>query len=281
MQFILLVALMSYANPGSLVSTDWVAEHLDDPNVRIVDTRTRGYDDGHIPGAVYLELSASRDKENPPTFLPDLDTFVATIESLGISNDTHVVFYDDRSGVYGTRPWVLLRLIGHENASIVNGGWTKWVAEGRPTNSDIRDVAAGSLEIQLNDRWIATADDVEAAIDKPGVRILDTRDRDEFNGSDLQNNPRGGAIPSSTHLFWEDTLEGEYQNIRPADELSALFEDHGISKDDEIITYCQGGGRSAHELFVLHLMGYDDLRLYMGSMEDWSRQPERPLINGQ
>ena len=91
----------------------------------------------------------------------------------------------------------------------------------------------------------------------------------------------GGAIPSATHLFWEDTLEGEYQRIRPADELSALFDDHGLSKDDEIITYCQGGGRSAHELFVLHLMGYDDLRLYMGSMEDWSRQPERPLVDGE
>ena len=280
-QSVLLMTLMSYANPGLLVSTDWVAEHLNDPDVRIVDVRTRGYEDGHIPGAVYLELSASRDKENPPTFVPDLDTFVATIEALGISSDTHVVFYDDRSGVYGTRPWVLLRLIGHENASIVNGGWTKWVAEGKPANADIPDVARGSLEIRLNDRWIATADDVEAAIDQPGVRILDTRARDEYTGSDLQNNPRGGAIPSATHLFWEDTLEGEYQRIRPADELTALFEDHGLSRDDQIITYCQGGGRSAHELFVLHLMGYDDLRLYMGSMEDWSRQPERPVVDGE
>ena len=280
-QSVLLMTLMSYANPGLLVSTDWVAEHLDDPEVRIVDTRTRGYDDGHIPGAVYLELSASRDKENPPTFVPDLDTFAATIEALGISNDTHVVFYDDRSGVYGTRPWVLLRLIGHENASIVNGGWSKWVAEGRPTNADIPEVARGSLKVQRQDQWIATADDVEAAIDQPGMRILDTRDRAEYTGSDLQNNPRGGAIPSATHLFWEDTLEGEYQGIRPADELATLFEDHGLSKDDEIITYCQGGGRSAHELFVLHLMGYDNLRLYMGSMEDWSRQPERPLVDGE
>ena len=98
---------------------------------------------------------------------------------------------------------------------------------------------------------------------------------------DLRNNPRGGVIPTATHLFWEDTLEGEYQSIKPADELTVLFESNGLSKSDEIITFCQGGGRSAHELFVLNLMGYDNLRLYMGSMEDWSRQPERPLLQGE
>lgn len=281
MQAVLLMTLMSYANPGLLVSTDWVAEHLDDPNVRIVDTRTQGYDNGHIAGAVHLDINTSRDKDNPPTFLPDLDTFVATVEALGVSSDTHIVFYDDRGGIYGTRPWVLLRLIGHENVSIVNGGWPKWLAEDKPTNTDTPHFARGSLKIKRNDRWIATADDVAAAIDNPNVRIMDTRTRDEFTGRDLQNNPRGGAIPSATHLFWEDTLDGEYQRIRPADELAELFASRGLSPDDGIITYCQGGGRSAHELFVLHLMGYDDLRLYMGSMEDWSRQPQRPLVDGE
>ena len=93
----------------------------------------------------------------------------------------------------------------------------------------------------------------------------------------MGNNPRGGAIPSATHLFWEDTLEGEYQYFKSADELTLLFESRGLSPGDEIITYCQGGGRSAHEIFMLYLMGYDNLRLYLGSMEDWSRQPDRPL----
>ena len=116
MQTVWMLALLTYAHPELVVTTDWLAAHLDDPNVRIVDTRTSGYEDGHIPGAVWLDIAASRDKNNPPTFLPELDTFVTTLEEIGISNDTHIVFYDDRGGIYGTRPWVLLRLLGHENA---------------------------------------------------------------------------------------------------------------------------------------------------------------------
>ena len=141
---ICLLALLTYANPELVVTTDWVAAHLEDPNVRIVDTRTVGYEENHIPGAVWLDINASRDKNNPPTFLPKLDTFVATLEELGISSNTHVVFYDDRGGIYGTRPWVLLRLIGHENASIVNGGWPKWIDESRPTSSETPSVSSRS-----------------------------------------------------------------------------------------------------------------------------------------
>jgi len=276
MQSIWLLAVLAYANPELVVTTEWLAEHLGDPNVRIVDTRTRGYEESHIPGAVWLDINASRDKNNPPTFLPDLDTFVATLEEIGISKDTHIVFYDDRGGIYGTRPWVLLQLIGHENASIVNGGWPKWLDESRSTSSETPSISRGTLEVRRNAQWIATADDVEAAIDDPGVQLLDTRSNEEFAGAPGKN-PRGGAIPSATHLFWEDTLEGEFQSFRSADELTLLFDSHGLTKSDDIITYCQGGGRAAHELFMLHLMGYDDVSLYLGSMEDWSRQPERPL----
>ena len=276
MQSIWLLAVLAYANPELVVTTEWVAEHLGDPNVRIVDTRTRGYEEGHIPGAVWLDINASRDKNNPPTFLPDLDTFVATLEELGISKDTHIVFYDDRGGIYGTRPWVLLQLIGHENASIVNGGWPKWLDESRSTSAETPSISRGTLEVRRNAQWIATADDVEAAIDDPGVQLLDTRSDDEFAGAPGRN-PRGGAIPTATHLFWEDTLEGEFKSFRSADELMLLFDSHGLTQSDDIITYCQGGGRAAHELFMLHLMGYDEVSLYLGSMEDWSRQPERPL----
>ncbi len=277
MQTLTLLALAAYARPELIVTTDWLAQHLDDANVRIVDTRTRGYEDSHIPGAVWLDINASRDKNNPPTFLPDLDTFVATLEKIGISSDTRVIFYDDRGGVYGTRPWVLMRLIGHENAAILNGGWPKWVAESKPTASDALSPARGAITVRRDDHWIATADDVATAVDHGGATILDTRTEDEFAGLDLRGNPRGGAIPMATNLFWENTLEGEFQTLKPAEELATLFESYGLDPNAGIITYCQGAGRAAHELFVLYLMGYDDLRLYLGSMEDWSRQPKRPL----
>jgi thiosulfate/3-mercaptopyruvate sulfurtransferase len=277
MQPIYLLAVLAYANPELVVTTDWVEEHIDDSNVVIVDTRTRGYAQSHIPGAVWLDINASRDKNNPPTYLPDLDTFVATLEEIGISSDTHIVFYDDRGGIYGTRPWVLLQLLGHENASIVNGGWPKWIAESKNTSAEPPAVARGSIVVKRNDEWIATADDVAAAIDQPGARLMDARKPAEFDGTEIGNNPRGGAIPSATNLFWENTVEGEYQSFKTANELTDLFASHSLSQEDDVITYCQGGGQAAHELFVMHLMGFDDLRLYLGSMEDWSRQPERPL----
>jgi len=277
MQTFWLLAVLAYARPELVVTTDWVAEHIDDPDVRIVDTRTRGYEESHIPGAVWLDINDSRDKNNPPTYLPDLEVFVARLEDIGISSDTHIVFYDDRGGIYGTRPWVLLQLLGHEKASIVNGGWPKWLAESRQTSAELPAVARGEIVVKPNDHWIATADDVAAAIDQSGVRLMDARKPAEFNGTEIGKNPRGGAIPSATNLFWEDSVEGEYQRFKTADELTDLFSNVGLSPDDDVITYCQGGGQAAHELFVMHLMGFDDLRLYLGSMEDWSRQPERPL----
>ena len=272
-----LLSVMAYARPELIVSTAWVEEHLDDPGVRIVDTRTRGYGESHIPGAVWLDIDASRDRDNPPAFLPDLDGFVAKLEELGISNDTHVVFYDDRGGIYGTRPWVLLKLLGHDKASVVDGGWPKWQAESRPASAEVPEIRRARFEGARQDRWIAVADDVEAAIADDATRLLDARSAAEHAGIDLRNNPRGGAIPSATHIFWEETLAGDFSQFRPAAELAEVFESRGLSAEDGIITYCQGGGRAAHELFVLYLMGYDDLRLYMGSMEDWSRQPDRPL----
>ena len=277
LQAFLLVAALGYARPELVVSTDWVEAHLDDPAVVIVDTRTSGYPESHIPGAVHLDISTSRDRENPPSYLPDIDAFVALLEAIGISNDSHVVFYDDRGGIYGTRPWVLMRLLGLTNASIVDGGWPKWLAEGKPTSETPPDVTPGTLAVHREDGWIATAGEVAAAIGKPGTRLLDARTAEEFSGSDLRNNPRGGAIPTATHLFWEASLAGDFQQFRSADELATLFDSHGLRREDEIITYCQGGGRAAHELFVLYLMGYDDVSLYLGSMEDWSRQPARPL----
>lgn len=274
---LLLLAQASYARPELLVSTDWLEAHLDDENVRIVDTRTKGYEESHIPGAVWLDINASRDKNNPPTFVPSLETFVDTLERLGISNETRIVFYDDRGGIYGTRPWVLLKMLGHDDAAILAGGWPKWTGEARATTSVIPDVIPGSFDPKEDARWIATADDVAAAIDRSGTRIVDTRSEAEHTGQDLRGNPRGGAIPSAIHLDWQETLSDDKQTLKPASELQALFEGAGLSKDEEIVTYCQGAGRAAHELFVLYLMGYDDVKLYMGSWEDWSRREDLPI----
>jgi thiosulfate/3-mercaptopyruvate sulfurtransferase len=268
-----------YARPELLVETDWLQSHLSDPAIRIVDVRTKGYEEGHIKGAVHLDIETSRDAKNPPTYLPDRERFVDTLETLGISNGTRVVFYDDQGGIYGTRPWVLLQMLGHPDAAILNGGWTKWTTEGRGTSREVPEMHRGKLDVKAAPRWIATADDVAAAIGNDDVRIVDARTEGEIAGTDLRGNPRGGAVPSSIPLYWEDTLAGDSRTFKTPAELARLFSSHGLDPKREVITYCQGGGRAAHEIFVLHLMGYDDLRLYLGSWEDWSRRQDLPLAS--
>jgi thiosulfate/3-mercaptopyruvate sulfurtransferase len=273
----LFAAEPQYAHPELLVETGWLQSHLTDPDIRIVDTRTKGYEESHIPGAVHLDIETSRDRGNPPTYLPDRERFVETLEKLGISSDTRVVFYDDLGGIYGTRPWVLLQMLGHTRAAILNGGWTKWTAETRGTSRDVPSFPRGKLDVKEAPRWIATADDVAAAIGKDDIHIVDARTEGEVAGTDLRGNPRGGAVPSSIPMYWEDTLEGDAKTFKSPSELERLFASHGLDPKREVITYCQGGGRAAHEIFVLHLMGYDDLRLYLGSWEDWSRREDLPV----
>src|SRR5262247_4036508 len=132
--FLLSLLLASaFAHPDQLVETDWVAAHAADPNVRIVDMRSMGYQAGHVPGAVYLSPQAIRDANSPPTFLPTPAAFEQMMSKLGISNTTRVVAYDERGGIYAARLWWILNYYGHTNVAVLNGGWTKWTAENRAT----------------------------------------------------------------------------------------------------------------------------------------------------
>ena len=132
---LLALLAMTYAHPEQLVETDWVAAHAADANVRIVDMRQGGYGDGHIPGAVYVSPVAIRDAKAPPTFLPTPAAFEEMMGKLGISNATRVVVYDERGGIYAARLWWILNYYGHSNVALMNGGWTKWSAEQRPTSA--------------------------------------------------------------------------------------------------------------------------------------------------
>src|SRR5262249_31633893 len=191
------VAAIAYAHPEQLVETDWVAAHGSDPAVRIVDMRRSGYDAGHVPGAVYLAPEAIRDAKNPPTFLPSLPQFEQMSAKLGISNATRVVVYDERGGIYAARLWWILNYFGHSNVALMNGGWIKWTAEQRPGTTAVSAAPAAAFTAHPQPRWLATAADVVAAIDKPATRIVDARTQAEIDGVDLRNIRRGGFVPSS------------------------------------------------------------------------------------
>jgi thiosulfate/3-mercaptopyruvate sulfurtransferase len=274
---VLALLAVAYAHPEQLVDTDWVAAHAADANVRIVDMRQNGYAAGHVPGAVYLSPVAIRDANAPPTFLPTPAAFEQMMARLGIGDATRVVVYDERGGIYAARLWWILNYYGHSNVALVNGGWIKWTAEHRPTTGDTPTPAAAKFTAKPQTRWVATAEDVVGAINKPGVKIVDARTAAEIEGKDLRNIKRGGFVPSSVPVYWEDLLDAQQKTFKPADELESLYQQRGILPSNEVIAYCQVGMRASVDLFALHLIGYDKLRNYYGAWEEWGNRDDLPI----
>jgi thiosulfate/3-mercaptopyruvate sulfurtransferase len=276
---ILLAAQSSYARPELLADTAWLGEHLNDPAVRIVDMRPRGYGDAHIPGAVWLDNNAIRLANRPPTFLPTPAEFEALMARLGIANDTRVIAYDERGGIYATRLWWILNHYGHSNIAVLNGGWTKWTAERRPTNALTPAYPRAAFRVRPGTVKIATADEMRAAINRVGTKIVDARTQAEIDGKDLRGIRRAGFIESSVAVYWEDTLDPASKTFKSAAEIQKLFRDRGVQSTDEVITYCQVGMRASHDLFALALIGHEltKLRNYYGSWEEWGNRDDTPI----
>lgn len=277
MILMLAVVALTYVHPEQLVDTDWVAAHAADSAVRIVDMRRTGYADGHVPGAAYLSPEAIRDAKSPPTFLPTPAAFEEMMAVLGISNTTRVVVYDERGGIYAARLWWILNYFGHANVALVDGGWIKWTAEHRPTTTAAPTVAASRFTARPQPRWVATAADVVAAIDTPATKIVDARTDAEIDGKDLRNIRRGGFIPNSVPVYWEDLLDPQAKTFKPADEIREIYEARGILPTQDVIAYCQVGMRASVDLFALHLIGYEKLRNYYGAWEEWGSRDDLPL----
>ncbi len=269
-----------YARPELLVDTAWLAAHLQDPAVRIVDLRPRGYEDGHIPGAVYLQNAATRDPGQAPSFVPSPADFERSMASVGITNATRVVAYDDRGGVYAARLWWLLNYYGHSNVALLDGGWTRWTLDGRPIDKSQAPSPmpqARGFTARPQPHWLATATDVVAAIGKPGVKIVDARTTGEIEGRELRGARRGGIVPSAIPVYWEDALNPDTRAFKSAPALARLYRDRGVLPEHDVIAYCQVGMRASHDLFVLHLLGYDKLKTYLGSWDEWGNRDDLPI----
>ncbi len=274
----IMLLLLAYARPEMLVETNWLAAHLKDPDIRIVDMRNQGYDVSHIPGAVYLANAAIRDVKNPPDFVPSKAEVEKLMSQLGISDRTRVIAYDERGGIYGARLWWMLNYYGHTKVALLNGGWVKWDAEKKIVTAEKPNIKPGIFKAVPLRGWIATAQDVVASIDKPGVKIVDARTQAEIDGKDLRGIKNGGHIPSSVPLYWEDALDPATKAFKPAEELEKLVKDRGLKPSDEVITYCQVGMRASVDLFVLHLLGYNKLRNYYGAWEEWGSRDDLPIV---
>jgi thiosulfate/3-mercaptopyruvate sulfurtransferase len=268
-----------YARPELLVDTAWLAQHLNDPNVRVVDMRARGYADGHIPEAVFLDNNWIRNPKAPPTFLPTPQEFEALMAKLGIANNTRVIAYDERGGIYAARLWWIMNHYGHSNVALLDGGWVKWTTENRPTSTATPVVAAAKFVVKPGTVKVATANDVKAAINNPKVKLIDARTQAEIEGKELRNIKRGGYIESSIPIYWEDTLDATTKAFKPAAEIAKLYRDKGVTANDEVLVYCQVGMRASHDLFTLALIGHDLTKLanYYGAWEEWGNRDDTPI----
>jgi thiosulfate/3-mercaptopyruvate sulfurtransferase len=274
-----LLAASAYARPEMLVTTEWLAAHAADPGIRVVDMRRNraDFDAGHLPNAVYLANDDIRNPKAPPTFLPTQAEFEALMGRLGIGSATRVIAYDERGGIYAARLWWILNYFGHTNVALLDGGLIKWTGEKRPLTRDAATPAAATFRATPNPRWVATADDVKAAIGKAGTRLVDARTQAEIEGKDLRGIRRGGYIQSSVPLYWEDLLDPATKAFKPAAGVERIFTQAGIAPSDEVIVYCQVGMRASVDLFALHLMGYDKLRNYYGAWEEWGNRDDTPI----
>lgn len=277
-----------YAHPDVLVSTDWVAEHLNDPNVRIIESNEDPllYPSGHIPGAVEVDWTRDLNDQLRRDYL-DRERFEALMRRLGVTRDTTLVFYGDRNNWWsGYSLWVF-QLFGHDKAKIMDGGRVKWVQEGRPLTTDVPTYPASDYKAPERDdkRIRAFRDQVLTHVEKKG-RMIDVRSPAEFSGERLhmpefpnEGALRGGHIPGAANIPWARAINTEDGTFKSADELRAIYEGEAkLSSGDDVIVYCRIGERSSHTWFVLtYLLGYPTVRNYDGSWTEWGNLVGAPI----
>ncbi len=288
-----------YAYPDSLASTKWVAEHLDDPNVRIIEvvwgkeppSGMAVYEAGHIPGAVVWDYK--NDYFNPEHGdVADKKSFEEQLSRSGIQPETTIILYGGLNNMNATFEFWLLRVYGHGDVRLMDGGRRKWLAENRPMTSSVPVYAATAYHAQEPDWSLrATREDVFRAIGREDVVLVDPRTAEMYHGHVKPGTERGGHIPGAINLpsWWETDASGAINGIgfptinpdwtfKPADKLRALFDDLGVTPDKEIIIYCLLGGASTHTWFVLtQLLGYPNVREYDRSWAEWGNLQGVPI----
>lgn len=276
-----------------IVTTGWLAEHLHDDNLRIIDIRgfvkpateppphyfnkRDEYEQSHIPGAVFIDwVKDITDPESPHgTQIAPPERYAAAMRRAGVSDDTFVVAYDDGGGIFAPRLWWSLNYYGHERAAVLEGGFSKWVAEGHPVTDEIPTPPPGNFTPRPNPTLRRTADEVLHALETDAV-IVDVRSRGEYDG-EASRVKRAGHIPGAVHNH-RSTVMNEDGSLKSPDEIRAHFESMGITDDaPEVIFYCNAGVSASYSLMAYRLAGFTNGTVYDGSWKEWGSDESKPI----
>ncbi|HUE97554.1 MAG TPA: sulfurtransferase [Longimicrobiaceae bacterium] len=277
-----------YAHPDALVTTDWVAEHGNDPNVRVIesDEDVLLYDTGHIPGALKVDWHADLNDPIQRDYL-EPEKFAQLASRLGITPATMVVFYGDKNNWWATYALWVFRLFGHDKVKVMDGGRKKWEDEGREMTTEVPRYPATDYPLPERDdtKIRAFREDVQKHLEARG-KLVDVRSPDEYKGIKLhmpeypqEGALRGGHIPTAKNVPWARAVNPDTGEFKSADELRAIYEEEcGFQKGDDVVAYCRIGERSSHTWFVLtYLLGYDRVRNYDGSWTEWGNLVRAPI----
>ena len=274
----------------TLVETDWLADRLGDPAIRIVDATwylptvdrkgIQDYEEGHLPGAVFWDIDAIADPgTHLPHMMPDQATFEGHMKALGIGSDHHVIVYDNIKMMTAPRVWWTLRAFGHGRVSLLNGGLNKWRAENLPLSTDPDDIPDVTFSANFNAAMVRSVEQVWANVASEDEQVLDARGAGRFNGTDPEPRPecRSGHIPKSLNLPFNELIDPESGTIRPPKELAARINASGIDSSSPVVTTCGSGITACVLALGLHLTGRHDVAVYDGSWTEWGSREDTPV----
>ncbi|WP_423800724.1 sulfurtransferase [Neobacillus sp. SAB-20_R2A] len=291
-----------------IVNTEWLAERLEDPNLRIVDATTflkipdsekeevgmwsgrDAYNQGHIPGAVFADLMHElSDPEAPlPMTVPPREQFVKKMEEIGVGDGTYVVIYDQGALVgnpvvaaqWASRLAWQLRYEGFEDISVLEGGYQKWKEEGRPTSTEPGHYPQAKFSGERRPELLATKEDVKRAMHDDQIILINSLSPEDFRG-ETNTYPRKGHIPNSVNVFFGSHGDPNTRKIYDESRLRETFEKAGaLDPDKKVITYCGGGIAATWNALLLNMLGQQNVAVYDGSMNEWASDPDCPLITG-
>ena len=279
--------------PRPLVETSWLAERLDDPALRILDCSVMmeisdqgdrkygsgraAWDKAHIPGSAFVDILTDLGPRNSPAvpLMCPLPDFADAMESFGIGDGNQIVLYDRTNHAWAACVWWMLRVCGVD-AAVLNGGWQKWVAEGRDVSSRFADYPRGSLTVRQRPELIATKQQVVAALSDEKTTIINALSADEHSGRVIRF-PRAGRIAGSVHVDCEWLTSPDTHTLLPAPQLREVFDSANVPAGDSTITYCGGGVAASLDALALTLLGQHNVAVYHGSMTEWAADPKLPM----